>query len=255
MLVRSTFLGTVKACPCKAYYKHILGLQPIANGTRNTLPFGRLIHDAIELFHNETLDKAIKFIEKSDVPETKRKNKNVAKVLLQQYARKSDFFVMEEPEKEFSYQIGKHTWKGRFDGIGTCNGKRWVIEHKTTIPYYLLFKPNDQFIGYWVGAKRHYGDVAGVILNNLDCDKLVVNKFTIEFNDIEEEEWLEETEAVLDAFQGWYKYGVFPRNPGACLLYNTKCSYHPLCSEPESSRGLIMNKCFVKNENLINLEW
>ena len=256
MILRSSMVSDIKACPAKAFYKYELGLQPIQKGnpSKNHLSFGRIVHEAIEKFHLGSLDAAIKLIDESNLFETRRKNKQTAKALIKTYSMRINF-EMEIMEKEFSYGIGDHVWQGRYDGIGFYNGHRWVIEHKTTNPFYLQFKPNDQFIAYWIGANKDYGEVKGVLLNSLDCDKLEVETIPITFSKDEQDEWLDEICRVANMYENFKHEGVFPRNPGACKLFNSLCPFYALCSEPEGTRENVVRHCYTEDEKLKTLSW
>lgn len=256
MIIRSSMLKDIKSCPSKAAYKYELGLVPIAKGQRikNDLEFGKLIHEAIEIFHTASIKDAIDLIDVSPMHETKRKNRQTAKVLLRRYAD-SNSVEIQHLEKSFQFKIGSHTWQGRFDGIGIYQGDVWVIEHKTTNPLYLQIKPNDQFIAYWLGAMIHFQNVKGVLINNLDCDKLEVTRIPVQYTKEEKEEWLDEIKITAEVYSRYRTKGVFPRNDMACHLYNSVCPYMALCSEPEGTRDMIMARCYEVKESLKLLEW
>lgn len=258
MIFRSSMLSTFKACPAKACYKYELGLVPYGvKRKKNDLEFGSLVHDAIEKYHlaGDDLGEALAFIEETDIQETKRKNKMTALALVKRYAQKCEIKML-AVEKLFDFPLANgDTWMGRFDGIGEWHGDLWVIEHKTTNPEYLTFKPNDQFLAYYIGACYLFGDIKGVYLNNLDCDKLDVRSTPITFNRDEVEEWKDEIAATAEAYATYKRLGIFPRNSGACKMYNSKCCYYPLCSEPEGSRTVIQERCYVVNEEARKLQW
>lgn len=256
MILRSSMVKDIKNCPARAAYKYELGIVPIAKGKgkRNDLDFGKLVHEMIETFHLESYDKALEKIDSFDLSETKRKNKGVAKILLQKYVQKTTVEII-ALEKSFNFKIGSHTWQGRFDGIGLFNGALWVIEHKTTNPFYLQFKPNDQFLAYWLGSRVYYPDVAGILINNLDCDKLEVNIIPVTFNDVERDEWIDEMKITAENYKRCKTKGIFPRNEQACFMFNSQCPYLPLCREPEGPREMIQSRCYEVNEKLKNLAW
>jgi hypothetical protein len=256
MILRSSMVRDIKTCLAKAAYKYVLGIVPLSKGKgiRNDLDFGKLMHFSIETYHTEGYDKAVRVIEDTIFHETKRKNKHVAKVLLQKYTEKTTVEMI-SLEKPFRFKIGSHTWEGRFDGIGRFNGKLWVIEHKTTNPFYLQTKPNDQFIAYWLGAKVYYRQVSGVLINNLDCDKLEVNIIPVTFSDVEKDEWIDEMKMTAEHYKRCLTKGIFPRNEASCYMYNSMCPYLPLCSEPEGPREMVQSRCYEVNEKLKNLAW
>jgi len=254
VIFRSTMLNDFKQCPAKAAYKYELGITPIQSGQSNDLDFGALVHQAIEIYHNHSLDEAVSLIESSGMSETRRKNRSTAKALLKTYVSTNPV-KMERLESDFTFKIGSHQWKGRFDGIGIYNGGRYVIEHKTTNPQYLILKPNDQFIAYWLGGFIYYQDIQGVLINSLDCDKLQVTRYPITFSKEEKEEWIEEMKAIAETYKRYKTKGIFPRNPASCFAYNRLCAYYPLCQEPEGTREMVMRKCYQHNSKMKNLEW
>ena len=255
MILRSTLVSDFKSCPAKACYKYELGLSAITQGkVRNDLVFGQVIHSAIQTFHEEGMDSALTYIDDFQMDETRRKNKQTAKALLRSYV-KNNTVSIECLEKNFQFKIGTHVWKGRFDGIGSYMGKRWVIEHKTTNPFYLILKPNDQFIAYWLGALIFYHDIEGVLINNLDCDKLEVNKFFVHFSQEEKEEWIDEMKMTAETYKRFKTKGIFPRNQSSCYAYNRLCSYISICSSSEGVRPNIIKRCYKQDDRMINLEW
>jgi len=258
MIFRSSMLSTFKSCPAKCCYKYELGLVPYGvKRKKNDLEFGSLVHNGIERYHlsGDDLGAALEFMENEDIPETRRKNKTTAQALVKKYAATNEVKMI-EVEKLFQYPIGDHTWMGQFDGIGEWNGELWVIEHKTTNPEYLQFKPNDQFIAYYIGANILYGnEVKGVLIDNLNCDKLDVKRTPVTFNKDETEEWKDEMAATAEVYMTYKKLGIFPKNAGGCMAYNSKCTFMPLCTEPEGSRGIIQERCYVVNENYKKLQW
>ena len=254
MILRSSMVSDFKSCPAKAAYKYEVGITPIQSGRSNDLEFGSLVHQAIEIYHNHSLDEAVSLIENSGMSETRRKNRSTAKALLKTYVS-TNSVQMERTESSFSFKIGSHTWQGRFDGIGWYNGGRWVLEHKTTQPNYLILKPNDQFVAYWLGGFIYYHDIQGVLVNSLDCDKLQVTRYPVTFSRDEKEEWITEMKALAETYKRYRSKGIFPRNPGACFAFNRLCPYYPLCQEPDSSRQVIVEKCYQENSFVKNMEW
>lgn len=256
MILRSSVLTEFKTCPAKCFYKYELGLVPLSQGQRNDLAFGKLIHESIETFHEtSSLDSAMDYIRDKDIRETKAKNKQTAKSLIKSYVIDNPV-EMEEVEYEFSFPIGDYTWQGRLDGKGKYRGGKWVVEHKTTNPFYLNLKPNDQLISYLIGAEETFDEnIDGILVTNLDCDTLKVTYYPVTFNEEEKLEWKEETRLIADVYETYKSRGMFPRNPSSCMAYNRLCPYHVLCSEPEGSRTNIMERCFETNKEVKNLEW
>jgi hypothetical protein len=255
MIFRSSQFATFKQCPRRAYYKYELGLRKKHDGKNIHLEFGKMLHEAIEAFHrNDAIEAGLEVINEWELPFDKVKNHHVGRSLLMQYARNNTIEVVSY-EREFSFSIGNHTWKGRFDNIGIYNGKRFVGEYKTTNPRYLQAKPNDQFISYWAGAMIFYNDIAGIALTNLDPTKVQVSRSFINFSRSEFEEWINETKMVCAYFSRCKGKGDFPRHPQACQSFGRLCPYHELCSEPEVTRQAFIDRFYTVDEEAKNLSW
>lgn len=231
-----------------------LGLVLKGGGANPDLFFGSAVHKAIELYHKKGKDEAVEYLMGLDFPSHGVKCKTNAITLLNMYeASKPPKLLV--AEKNFTFRIGRHEWRGRFDGIAKVNGALYVIEHKTTKPYYLQFKPNDQFISYWMGARVYFSDVAGVLVNSLDPQRLEVNRYLVSFNTDELEQWREETKLLLSFYSLCSTKGVFPKTPSACKAFGRDCPYLPLCKADSSQKQLIINRCYNISREQKELAW
>lgn len=256
MIVRSSSYSCFKTCPRKAYYKYKLGL--LRNGSNSSdLGFGKAVHAGIEAFHlTGDINEAIKVCLSFQYPTTAKKNQTTAMALLHIYKAKNNISIV-EPEIAFEFPIGKHTWKGKLDGLGqhSADNQIYVVEHKTTNPRMLMLKPNDQFISYFIGSNHVYDqEVVGVAVNNLDPDKIALNKLIVTYAKSEVDYWLRETEFVIDYYAFCESSGNWPRNPNACSLYGRACQYHELCQNPTHDSQLI-KQLYAVNEEALNLSW
>lgn len=231
-IIRSTSFGDWKMCNRKAYYNYVCGYV-IKNGVSNPdLFFGTVVHEARKIFHGEGIDKAIEYIHAQDFPPHKLKNPRIAEALIKVYSKKRKAKTICD-ERSFEFSIGDWTWKGRFDGICTYASKMLVDEAKTTKPFYLQTNPNDQFIAYLIGARNVFSEnVAGVLLDNFDVEKVDVRFYELTYSENDIEEWLRETEFELRKFSDAIEQQVFPKNPNSCTMFGPRkrCVYHPLCT-------------------------
>lgn len=256
MIHRSTCFKDAKLCPCLYYYRYELGLQKVGEGKPSPhLEFGRLLHDALEILTDEGLEAALSHIEKTPIPPDRVKTPEVAAALLRIYHSRNQVKVI-VPEREFSFQGPNFIWQGRDDGIGSFNGTMYVVEHKTTDPWYLLLFPNDQFIAYYIGAKVTFPDVQGIIINNLDPKKIELHQHIINYSDEAVENWLTETKKFTDYLLSCQESNTWPRNEQACRAYGRLCEFHLLCSEQSNTtRTMIMSKCYQENKKLKDKAW
>ena len=251
MIIRSSMLSEMKGCFRKCYYKYTLGLIPSKSKPNVDLLFGKVVHKAIQILHTEGKDAADDFLSVVRFPvSTNKKNRATAKILFNSYAMSPMNIVA--VEKPFSFSIGKHTWKGRFDGIIEVRNALYVADHKTTQAYFLLSKPNDQFISYWKGAKINGYDVQGVVLNHLDPVNFTCSRKLIGFTEKEFRVWREETKVYLSTYQRCLTTEVVPKNPSHCLSYGKKCPYFILCTADEATCEVVKKKFYKINRNTLN---
>lgn len=254
MIVRSSFFSEMKLCLMRAHCMYDLGLRKAGVRRNPDLAFGSLIHKAIELFHKRGRDSASAYIYNATLPPHGKKTLATAAALVNMYISSKPPKLL-VAEKDFTFKIGRHTWKGRFDGIVKINGAFYVVEHKTTSPYYLLMKPNDQFISYWAGARTYFPEVAGVLINSLDPTRIEVNRFLITFNEDELERWREETKLFLSFYTLCTTKGIFPKTPSACKAYGRDCPYLPLCTSNPSQIQYIIDRCYNIDRVQKELDW
>ena len=266
MIVRSSLISAYKRCPALAYYQYGLGLTPDTEEKDIDLAFGSLVHDATDLFHKTgDVNDSLQFIESSSLPTGhKRKTKPVAKALIQSYVRKYPEVRVVESEttnligQDLSFKIGHHLWKLRIDSILLYQNRLWVGENKTTRRDYLLVRPNDQFISYYIAAKTVDPEISGIMLNIFDSE--VVGVDSIFFTPSKEEcaEWLVEMEFTIDELERCAYENIFPRDGNSCYKYGPKkaCFCLPLCqARSQVDRDRLIQKYYTVNEEAVNLSW
>ena len=254
MILRSSQVATFKACPAKAFYTFELGLTPIKKGFNIDLFFGSALHKAIEIYRLKNAIEATKYVNSLKFQETPRKNKSTLLSLVSQYIRDNNVEII-EPEKFFSFKVGSHIWKGRFDGICRYNNSLWVEEHKTTNPQYLLLRPNDQFIAYCLGGKVFYHEISGMIINLFNVDKISIEKKFLSFSKDDYEDWIDNMKMTAEFYTRCRHKQIFPENPGACHMYNRPCTYLSICSTSPGNRNMIVKNYFETNDSQRKLEW
>lgn len=254
MLLRSSVLSEIKLCVRRAYYTYELGLLPKDAKPSVDLDFGKAVHKALEIYHKESKEAAYAYLKDCVFEETNLKNKRKAALLLEIFIRQGPLKLIEN-EKEFTFKIGKHVWKGRFDGIAEHFNELYVVEYKTTNPYFLIHKPNDQFIAYWGGGRIFYRDIAGVLLIDLDPKSLTVNRSIVSFTRDEFLRWREETKQVISYYQRCLTAKKFPKTPGACKSYGRNCPFLILCTAQEEIHDRIIEDYFIVSKELKEKSW
>lgn len=256
MIHRSSSFIDAKKCLRKHHYKYDLGLIPVKEGEKSVdLAFGSLVHDAAEISANENLNEALSFIDSSQIPPDRVKTPEVAKALLKMFnsTNKTKIVV---PERNFFFEGTNFTWKGRHDGIGSYNDLLYVVEYKTTNPWYLQMSPSDQFTSYYIGAKQTFPNLEGMIIVNLDPAKVEVHYHLLRFTEEYCKEWLDEVETFTNYMKICEVMEVFPKSDFACSLYGRQCPYKVLCSDPSPSTvSMLMSKCFKEDQTLLEKAW
>jgi hypothetical protein len=256
MIYRSSQVGTAKTCIAKSYFKYHLGLVPKgSNGKNPDLFFGSAVHDAIEIYLQEGIEKANEMLDSLDWPSRTPKTKAIAKILLNLFRLKfKDKMLF--TEKYFEIEISKDmTLKGKYDLIAENSSGIYVGEHKTTNPLYLMFKPNDQFISYYIASQVDFDGIDKVVIYNLDPNSMDINMSLVTFCQEEIDAWIKQTETFLHFYQHCVENDIIVKNPGACLNFNRKCPYIELCSSTPSVMKMLIEASFEINEEAKNLSW
>ena len=253
MIFRSSMVAEAKRCVAKSHYRYSLGLIPKGKGENIDLFFGKALHKAIEIALTSNLDQALAYLDGLLWPPSRNKSKRVATCLLRQFYHKFDMQFI-SAEEEFSFLVEEDEWKGRYDLIARKDGKTHVVELKTTNPYYLLTKPNDQFIAYQIGASKDFGAEKFTLIN-LDPNEIDVTSIPIRFSQEDIDEWLNEFIIWKDYYKKCLSLGVYPKSSGACFDYNRKCEFHDICMSKFSMKQKIIDNCYDVDEEAKNLDW
>ena len=146
----------------------------------------------------------------------------------------------------------------KFDSLYKPSNSTYVGEVKTTNRWFLHTDPNDQFISYYIGAKRKYPRLQGVYIFNFDPEKVDVGGTIFVPSQFKIDEWLEETKVAADYFQLCIDKETFPKNPAGCFIYGKQypCDFLDLCTSNDyGTRQAIIKNNFVVNEEAVNLSW
>jgi len=256
MIYRSSQINTAKRCIAKAYFQYNLGLRKKGSGKKNPdLFFGTAVHKAIEIFVLENHEKAIIYLDSLDFPSNSAKTKAIAKVLLNLFTQKFKDKLLYS-ERYFALPLSdKIKLLGRFDLVAENLSGIYIGELKTTIPYYLLYKPNDQFISYYIAGKQEFKNVDKVVLYNLDPNSVDLIVSFIYYTKKEVEDWKKEMIAFINYYQSCVDTNTIVRSPGACLDFHRRCEFHELCTADDNVRKLLIESSFETNEEVLNLRW
>lgn len=266
MIVRSSLISTFKRCPALAYFQYGLGLVPDVEESSTDLDFGSLVHDAADILHKTgDINDALSLIEATKLPNGhKRKNNAVAKALLREYSKRYPNVKFLESEssmlagQDLSFHVGKHLWKLRLDSVVLYQTRKWVGENKTSRRDYVLVRPNDQFISYYIAAKLVDPDISGVMLILFDSEVVNVDAVFFTPSRGECEEWKEEMEFTIDHMERCAYEGIFPTNPYTCFQFGPSraCYCLPLCqARSKAERERLIQKYYKINEEAVGLSW
>jgi hypothetical protein len=139
----------------------------------------------------------------------------------------------------------------------------FVTDHKTSsvvgVDFYNRLKPNHQYTGYLMGARKAFGiQTNSFLVNCLQVKERPKTSrgqpphFPRQVTTRDEDDYREFTESVVKFSRDWVKMlgdNVFPMgHVNACATYGG-CSYLPVCSSPDSMRQTILNGKFNKGSN------
>lgn len=266
MIVRSSMISTFKRCNALCYYQYGLGLITDADEGNIDLAFGTLVHDAVDMFHKTgDINDALTLIENVTLPSNhKRKNSAIAKALLREYVKRYPDIKLHESETQsiqghdLNFNVGRHLWKLRMDSVITYQNRLWMGENKTTNRAYILIRPNDQFISYYIAAKKVNSDISGVMISVFDPEIVNVDAIFFTPSASECETWCKEMEFTIDSIEACAEKEIFPTNPYACLQFgfNRSCYCLPLCqARSVEERDRLIQKYYKVNEEAVNLSW
>lgn len=171
-----TTIDTFQTCRKKYYFRMVRHLTPIEVAT--PLLFGSAIHDALDAYYTDGLDKALEIFGATYQDHEGDELRTVANgvKLLNNYAvvyAHEPFKVLGRPEVGFVFQLGDILWGGRMDLPVEWDGDLYVMEHKTTTRleynYSKQFDLDKQITSYVLGAEEFLKrKCLGCIINVLE---------------------------------------------------------------------------------------
>jgi len=241
-----------------AYWRYERGLVP--KGPESVhLFFGKVVHEAIHVYHAEGQEAARARIEEApwDGVEAHRlKTKERALGLFEAYVRevKRHQFEVEATEVEFEWPLTLGVWKGRWDMLARVDGMLYIVQHKTVQSWGYQVAPDLQLEAYYyVGQKVLEEKPRGVLVTLLNVRALDVRWTLRTFMEYELERWEREVEQVMDFYLRCQARGVWPRAAGACRRWWSLCPYHVLCTSDAAEE--VAERLFVVDEERRDLEW
>lgn len=162
------------------------------------------------------------------------------------------------------------------DAIAMIYDQIYIVDHKTTSmvggergepafirqSYFEQYRPHAQTQGYCWGISRFLGkSVNNVLINALGIhskriespnfsskDYFCFSRFTINYSNEEIEEWRKGMIQLAQQILLAEKSNFFRQNPDACFLFNRRCPYLVLCSQPPALRDTLKSKLFLRDE-------
>ncbi len=155
-------------------------------------------------------------------------------------------------EKPFKLKLSDDIeLRGRYDLVAKDSDGIYIGEYKTTIPYYLLSKPDDQFIIYYLAGNQEFGNVEKVVLCNLDPNNIDVSLSIITYTKQEIEDWRQEMITFLDYYQSCIDKKVLVKTPQACLAFGRRCEFYDLCTANSYVRDVLIKNYYTINEKAL----
>jgi CRISPR/Cas system-associated exonuclease Cas4 (RecB family) len=262
IILTHSSLSSFRACPRKYYYEYELGRIPVSD--RFALAFGRVVHKALEALYKHGAEKMVEELT-AYAGDIEEKDAAMASAMLKHY-KKADLSI-EGVEASFQMPItnpktGRHMvgyqYAGKVDVLARdAEGKRWVIEHKTTtsdiegfgtywlrlaidhqVSYYcmahnvnsclydVLRKPglrvrqNDTIDDYYNRLDEEIGSNPGKYFQQREIVKL----------DADLEEARHDLWQQAHALHFMRTSGFYPRNSNACQSFYGTCPYLDVCT-------------------------
>jgi len=252
---------------CRKYYYWRIIRQLDTKTVSPALLFGSAIHDALDIYYTEGLDKALAKFRETYVDREGDEIRTVetGTKLLENYARiyaHEPFKVVGKPEVGFVIPIGDILWGGRMDLPVEWSGDFWIMEHKTTTKltgsFFKQFALDKQPTSYILGAETYFNrPCRGCMLNVLEPWKEV--KRVTEKTKKPEDQFLRSPILRSQMLKDRFKLNIQrvvrdilwceandefyeTELKSACFYYNYDCPYRLMCE-------------FGENDKIINAEF
>jgi hypothetical protein len=144
-------------------------------------------------------------------------------------------------------------WSGKIDRLVSFDGRKWIMDHKTTSmggpTFYADFALSQQMVGYvWASREITKEPIAGAIIDALECRKITKTgkgvTFERQFYQYEEwhmDEWYHDVHSQIGSFVDQLVEGYFPKKTKWCMGKYGACPYHDVCTLPPSQRKTLLN--------------
>lgn len=144
-------------------------------------------------------------------------------------------------------------WSGKIDRLVEFDGRRWVMDHKTTSmggpTFYADFELAQQMIGYvWAAKTITAWKIEGAIIDALECRRITKTGKGVTFErqfysyqDWHLREWEEDVRSQISSFVDQLVVGYFPKKTKWCMGKYGACPYHDVCTLAPEQRMSLLN--------------
>lgn len=273
----STMLGTLKECPRKFYFQHILGFQPPRTNVH--LTFGQLYHAGLErydhsraagLSHEDASTAMVEWAMKesagwvSDDPIKNRTSLIRSLVWAAEDEQHSPLQTVilanGKPAVELSFRFpafeaGGETiyLSGHLDKVAKHESQSWIVDRKTTAgplnaTYFRQFNPHNQMTLYTIAGRVILAKPpAGVLIAAAQIGVNFTRTATRPTLRAPAalDEWMADTQWWINRAHEFAVQGHWPANDKSCGNYGG-CPFIPVCSVAPAFRKRWLADDYIK---------
>lgn len=265
-----------KLLTCPRSYEHSR-IEKLAPATeRSNLSFGHAWHAILhqyatrprEMMNVSTLLQEMRWEDRADDYRTAEKLMLGFERWLQRgYGYR---YMMAETSYANPLLDGMEPQEGIIDALIRCaeteGGKLelWLVDYKTTsrlqADWGEFYRNSNQFRYYYMQAKQHYPELAGVIVDLYHATKGTKsgktqeeregNRFHqlfIRYEDFQLQEAIRDFGLAVVTKQVYLDAGYFPKNTAACHQYGSTCPFLELCDAPSEGHRELFRKHYAAN--------
>lgn len=274
MIHTQSSINTFQTCELKWRHRYRDGVSPIVES--DALTFGTIWHEVMEGLLLGVLKKWAGPEAVINRAPLNDENKDKLTAMVKAYdERWADTWTTCSVEEVFTHEIDGMRFSGKYDAIVEQNGKRWVVEHKTTSlsleedsGYWAKLFTDWQVQLYYLAARAQYENVAGVIYDVVRKPALRLGKkdredggfgervaaelaknpdryFQRKEITLSKERVASAENALATLAARIEKTRTHVPSPGACMQYGKPCPYNLLCQghvEPSDKRYFEIRK-------------
>jgi hypothetical protein len=273
--VDSTMLSAFRSCPRKFYHEFVLGLRPTAMSVdlHAGACFASALEYVYELCHQHGIDTQTALVRTyglflkqwgdfepmKDTPKTRERVWEAVEDYVRTYAPATDHVQPAKLEGhsgyEFSFGIpligdewpqhpsgSPFIYSGRFDMLGSWNGKLVVRDEKTTTSIGAAWADQwdlrSQFMGYVWACQQSGLDVDTVVVRGVGILKTKISQVEAikQIPRFMVDRWLEQTKRSLWNLRRMWDEQHFDYNlADACTSYGG-CAFRTICGSPSPER-------------------